>query len=228
MKTRTIILALLILSAFSTRAQYNCSKFYPFEEGVEADYSMLDASGNHLGSVTFYIDTVSESGGVQSATMRHRLSDINGNQLSASDYNLSCADGTVYIDFNSFLRPGLLGGLGMTDYDITGTDLTIPNDLEVGDTLPDAGLHINTTSGMAGALTISFKDRTVVRTETITTPAGTYDCYVITFKMDMNMGYSYQISSTQWLSEGIGMVKQEDFDAAGNLMNSIVLQSFDD
>ncbi len=229
MKTTKFFTVVVLFSTILTvHAQYNCSRFYPFEEGVECEYFFYDALGNQAGAVVYAINSVTEVAGIQTANMSHSLQDNNGNRLQGSEYTLTCDGGTVAIDFNSFVRPGMLGSLG-SDYDITGTNLVIPNDLTLGDALPDAGLNINATVGGVGMnFSISFNDRTVVAEETITTPAGTFDCYVIAFNMEMNMGYPYTISSKMWLAEGPGMVQQEDFDASGNLMNRIVLNSFND
>ncbi|MBX2828963.1 MAG: hypothetical protein KTR22_12430 [Flavobacteriaceae bacterium] len=226
MKTNNLILFLAVFVTSVVSAQYNCSRFYPFEEGVVCNYQFYDELGNLAGGVVYSIDSVEEVAGVQYATMGHSLRDNNGNHLMGSKYKLSCEGGTLAIDFNSFVRPDMLSRLG-SDYDITGTNLTIPNDLTVGDALPNADLNINATmGGTAVNFTISFNNRTVISEESITTEAGTFDCYVIAFTMEMNMGYPYTISSRMWLSEGVGMVQQEDFDEDGNLMNRIVLHSF--
>ncbi len=228
MKTKNLILILVLLLTTVVSAQYQCSRFYPFEAGVALNYHFYDELGNQAGAVTYSIDSVEEIAGIQYATMGHSLQDNNGNRISGSEYKLSCEGGLLSIDFNSFVRPDMLRRLG-SDYDITGTNLVLPNELTIGDALPDADLNINATiGGTAVNFTISFNDRNVIREETITTEAGTFDCYVIAFNMEMNMGYPYTISSRMWLSEGVGMVQQEDFDETGNLMNRIVLHSFND
>ncbi|MEL6810123.1 MAG: hypothetical protein AAFP76_02175 [Bacteroidota bacterium] len=226
MKTKKLIPILALLLTSIASSQYHCSRFYPFEEDVVCNYQFYDELGNLAGGVVYSIKSVEEVAGVQYANMSHVLRDNNGNQLTGSEYKLSCEGGTVSIDFNSFIRPGMLSRLG-SDYDITGTNLVIPNELNIGDALPDANLNINATAGGAAVnFSISFNDRNVIREETITTEAGTFHCYVIAFTMNMNMGYPYTISSRMWLSEGVGMVQQEDFDEDGNLMNRIVLHSF--
>ena len=77
-------------------------------------------------------------------------------------------------------------------------------------------------------MNIITKDRTVVARENITTPAGTFDCYAITYtsELKMNMGMNQINNGKQWISEGVGMVKQEDYNAKGKLTGSSVLTEF--
>jgi len=69
-------------------------------------------------------------------------------------------------------------------------------------------------------------NRKVEKKETVTTPAGTYECYVIYSENQSKMMMSSQnFPSRLWLAEGVGMIKQETFKKNGNLMSSTVLTS---
>jgi len=73
-----------------------------------------------------------------------------------------------------------------------------------------------------------IKNREVIGKETITTPAGIFDCYVISYNIDLNtnMGMSQSNSAKQWIAEGVGMVKQEDYNKKGEITSSSLLTSF--
>lgn len=72
--------------------------------------------------------------------------------------------------------------------------------------------------------TMDMTNRKVEKQETITTPAGTFECFVIYSdnKSKMMMA-SQNYPSRLWLAEGIGMVKQDSFNKNGKLMSSTLL-----
>ncbi len=106
-----------------------------------------------------------------------------GEEISSTNYDALCADGRVSIDFKSFMNSGMMNAYsGMNiDPEITGTNLEIPNDINVGDELPDANVTIKMNiSGMNMTVKTDITNREVLGMETIETPAGTFECYVLT------------------------------------------------
>ncbi|MFT5891771.1 MAG: hypothetical protein ACI9Y7_001878 [Dokdonia sp.] len=75
-------------------------------------------------------------------------------------------------------------------------------------------------------ISVMMIDRKVQNKESITTPAGTFECYVITYTSKMKMGIGRTGSSKQWVAEGVGLVKQEDYNKKGKLTGSNMLTSF--
>ena len=76
-------------------------------------------------------------------------------------------------------------------------------------------------------MTMKFLNRKVEGNETVSTPAGDFECYVITYDTEYKMGIKMTMSSKLWLSEGYGMVKQENYNKKGALIGSSVLTSFE-
>ncbi len=113
------------------------------------------------------------------------------------------------------------------DYEITGTNLDWPNDLSVGQTLPDSNMNMKISmGGMNMNMVLTVKDRKVTGKEKITTPAGTFDCFVIAYDTNVEMmGTSHKSSSKQWIAEGVGLVKQEDTQK-GKVENTSLLTAF--
>ncbi|HLW32629.1 MAG TPA: hypothetical protein VKX40_10240, partial [Aequorivita sp.] len=90
-------------------------------------------------------------------------------------------------------------------------------------TLPDANMTMKIgMSGINMTMTIDQKNRKVTGKEKMTTPAGTFDCYVITYDTEVKMGINQTTSSKQWVSEGVGMVKQVD-SQKGKITNTTML-----
>ncbi len=68
-------------------------------------------------------------------------------------------------------------------------------------------------SGIGGTVSVSITDRKVAGKETVTTSAGTWECYKITYKskitMKIGIGIPIKMDVTEWYAPGFGVVKTE-------------------
>ncbi|MBT8256319.1 MAG: hypothetical protein KJO23_07250 [Bacteroidia bacterium] len=230
MKTFIISLCILFISSTASFAQSSCSKFYPFTEGATSELTMYGKNGKVAAIVQYTVTNVSNSGDSTTATMTQELKDDKKTTLTSTTYDIVCADGVVSMDYRSMSRPEMMSQLPEDiETEITGTNLDIPNDLSVGDNLPDAGINIKVDfSGIKMNMNTNITNRKVIGKESVTTPAGNFDCYVITqtTEMKMGMGGNRKNNSKHWIAEGVGMVKMEDYNKKGKVMNSGVLTAF--
>lgn len=230
MKKNILFLSTLLMLSLTVSAQYSCSKFYPFSEGAKSQLSLYDGKGKLSGMVEYHILKITNTGSSQTASMTTQLIDEKGKQISASEYDATCKNGVVSIDFKSLMRPDMMDAYGDMDVDteITGTNLELPNDLTVGQSLPDADLNIKISiSGMNINMQTVITERKVLAKETLTTPAGTFECYVLTQTMVLkSMAANQSRSSKQWIAEGVGVVKTEDYNKRGKLDGYSLLTSF--
>lgn len=85
----------------------------------------------------------------------------------------------------------------------------LPADMAPGDTLPQV-------SGKAkvSLLTFSYRiwDRKVLRRETLSVPAGTFDCVVLQErKLETGPGHNRDVLNHTWYCKGIGMVRHDTY-----------------
>jgi hypothetical protein len=70
----------------------------------------------------------------------------------------------------------------------------------------------------------------VVGKESITTPAGTYDCYKITSDIatqtQMGIKMNINVSSIEWITSKLGVVKSESYNKNDKLMGYTILSSW--
>ena len=102
-----------------------------------------------------------------------------------------------------------------------GTQAVMPSRMQPGDILPEAHAVVR-----AGSLkyTVDITDRSVLRTETITTPAGTFDCIVIRErKVEKGPLINHAKWSENWYSRGIGYVRHDNLDKNMQLEESEIL-----
>ncbi len=204
-------------------AQDNCSKYYPMEEGTTMQMTLYDKKNNPSG----VIDYIVKEAGDDTATMAFEMHDEKGKLLTSSEYNIVCREDGVSIDFSSLMSPALMEQYKDVEVDMTGTELVLPNKLSEGQTLPDADVLMNIKmTPINMKMTSKMFNRKVVSRESLTTPAGTFDCYVITYDSETKMGVKMSSSGKLWLSEGVGMVKQETYNKKGDFAGATILTEF--
>lgn len=228
MKHYFLLLATLLFTANTAVAQSSCSKYYPMIDGALLQYTSYDKKGKEEGQIDYKVTNVNGSGDNITATMVMEISDQKGNTFS-SDYDITCDGNVVRIDFKSLMNEQMLSQMGEMEMDITGTDMELPNNLSVGQELPDS--NVNVKMKMSGVMNMNMDvetiNRKVEKQESVTTPAGTFDCYVIYSETRTKMMMSNQtMPSRVWLAEGVGMVKQESYNKNGKLVASSVLTRF--
>ncbi len=225
---KTIITTCLILFTFTSALSQNCSKYYPMEEGVTFQYTSYNKKGKATGSVDYSVGDVTTEGDVTTATMNMKYKDKKGEDVMESSYSFSCSSNVVKIDFHSLMNNQMMQQFEGMEVDVTGTDIELPNDLNVGQELADANVAVNVNmSGVNMKMAVDMTNRKVEKKESITTSAGTFDCYVIYSDNQTKMTMMNRTFPTRmWLAEGVGMVKQESYNTGGKLMNSSVLTAY--
>jgi hypothetical protein len=196
-------------------------------EGTSFQYTMTNNKGKTDGVADYTITSVENTGGTTTATMAMKYADAKGREIVASDYTMTCTSDGIKIDFNSLMPSQMMQqyeDMGM-EMDISGTDVELPNDLSVGEQLADA--NVTMTMGMKGVnmkIVVDMVDRTVEAKENVTTPAGNFECYLISgVNKTQTMGVNQEMLTKLWLSEGVGMVKQETYKKNGDLMSRMEL-----
>lgn len=227
---RTLILIYSLFLVSSTALSQNCSKYYPMEEGTSFQYTMTNKKGKTEGITDYSITNVENTGGVTTASMNMKFTDEKGKEIFVSDYKLSCTGDVVKIDYNSLVPAQMMKqytDMGV-EMEISGTDIELPNDLSVGQGLDDANVAMSIKMpGMNMNIKVDQLNRIVEKKESVNTPAGTYECYVITQdNVSETMGVKQTMQSKLWLAEGVGMVKQETYNKKGDLMSKSELTSF--
>ena len=79
--------------------------------------------------------------------------------------------------------------------------------------------------------TTTISNRKVEAKESITTAAGTFEAFKISYNTKvestiMGMTRSFESSSNEWIAEGVGMVKVQSFDKKGKKQGTTELTSF--
>jgi hypothetical protein len=221
---KTIILICAFFCCTSVVLSQDCSKYFPMDEGTKFQITVYDKKDKVSGIMDYVVKEVSEN----SATMFYEMHDEKGKMITSSEYGITCTNDGITIDFSSMMSPELLGQYEEMEVEMTGTDLLYPNNLNVGQSLPDADVLMTVKMPPLNMkMNMNFFNRKVEGNESITTPAGTFDCYVITYDSEAKMGIKMTSRNKLWLSEGYGMVKQETYNKKGALIGKSILTAFE-
>ena len=210
-------------------AQSDCSMFYPFKEGVKLEYTYYDKKGKLESKSQSVIKTVKALPNGVEAVITNTIFDKKDKEQFAGEYLIRCEGGVVKMDASTMLNPAMQQSFANMEVSIEGEDLTIPKKLTEGQELPDASTNIKAGTGGINIvnMTVNITDRRVLGKESVTTPAGTFDCYKVTQTTDVKMMLGKEFSSIEYYAEGIGVVRSETYDKKGNLDGYMELTSFE-
>ena len=105
----------------------------------------------------------------------------------------------------------------------TGNAPVVPEDPAVGQKLADCAVEI------PGILTTAtFSNVRMSRRESVTVPAGTFDCWVLEYATDSKMAIVKSQSRTEtWLAKGVGEVKSVTYDKKGKVLSTVELTAIE-
>ena len=209
-----------------------CNSFYPLKENVRYEYDHFDRKEKLSLRMSQTVRNITGSGTNMSATLFQEMFDPKkGDKIASSEHVWKCEDGTLHFDMKSMalnmdnIQQMNMGEAGWS-LDVTGDALDLPTDLQVGQTLKDVSYHIKMTMSGVNIMnrTFNVKERKVESQESVTTPAGTFDCYKVTFITVSEGGIgSGTIKTAMWYAKDAGLIKAENYKEDGKLIGRQVL-----
>ena len=102
-----------------------------------------------------------------------------------------------------------------------GGSSVLPADMKPGDVLPDVA---GTASAKLVSMDVRVTGRRVLQRESLTTPAGTFDCIVVQeHKVEKGTFRNRVTTARTWYARGVGMVRHDTYDRNMVLETSEVL-----
>lgn len=208
---KTVLFVMAMCLSLNLMAQEK-EPFCCVKQGAELKYVTTDAKGNETGTSTTKVTAAAGSDGNYNIAMTITLY-VNGNQMF-NPMNVT----TTVTDGNASVALGGGAAIEMT------TDVPlIPARLAVGLELGTGSIVMN----MGGIKTTQeIHTHKVVGREQLTTPAGTFDCYIVEQTYTAKMAFIKAKGSQKvWYARGIGNVKTETYDKRGKLSTQQILVS---
>jgi len=226
MRTTVFAILALLFLAPTTQAQ-DCQTFFPMQEGTTMEHTYYNKKDKVQSSQLLTIAGVeSKADGAVEAKVQYTVQDKKGEETMTGDYAVTCKDDTYMVDASSMLPQQMLESMGEMEVTIDGSQIMLPPDLAVGQELPDANTDIKAGTGGMTIMNMNVKieNRKVEGKETLTTPAGTFDCYKISYEISSKVAFvNKQFSVMDWYAKGVGMVRSETYDKKGKLESYALL-----
>lgn len=198
--------ALFTLAAVSSRA---AEPFFLNKKGAEAEYAVKDPKGAVTSYTKSTVTEISTADPMNSdITYTVEVFDKNRKSMIAPmTSTISVKDGAVNT---------VAAAEGV---EFEGTLPTYPATLSVGQVMEFS--YKTNTMGIKSTIAGT---NTVVARESVTTPAGTFDCYKVDNEVSSKaLLNTVRMKTTTWLAAGVGVVKSETFDGKGKLQSSMEL-----
>lgn len=203
---RKLILSLVALAccagAFAQQGTWFCGTV-----GAKLSYSRTGAAQTE--TYQYVVTGISQDGDKTTITFQTVIPGVE----DPKDCQVWTEGGFYHMDLNS-----VMGQYGDA-MGATGHAPLVPENPTAGQKLEDCAVEI------PGILTTAnFSNIRMSRRESVTVPAGTFDCWVLEYATDSKMAIVKSQSRTEtWLAKGVGEVKSVTYDKKGKVLSTVVL-----
>jgi hypothetical protein len=211
---KPISLLLLPLLGGNLAFSQNCN-FYYLQDGKTAEITFYTKKGDENGKGVYAVSSASKTGSTTTATVKSEIFNKKGKNIAKGTNNIKCDNGVLMVDLKAFISPEQAEQI-KADAKAADVYLSYPANMKAGDALPDGNmdLDIQQDNGMKTHVDVKITDRKVEGQESITTPAGTWNCFKITYHSAikvalMGIGIPIKADITEWFAPNFGVVKTE-------------------
>jgi hypothetical protein len=204
----------------------DCNGYFAYQAGTKMDLTIYDKKDKVSQILKYQVKENKPTSTGSIILFTNQICDKDGKQFIEGEYNIECKDGQIYADVNNIVSN--MTPVADAEVTITGDKLVYPFDLTKGQTLPNVNYEVKQSMSGGGmtlmTLTVSLTNRKVEGFETVTTPAGTFECVKISYDSDAKMSFMKRKSRcVEYLAKGVGLVKFESFDKKGKKESSQLL-----
>ncbi|HEU4575230.1 MAG TPA: hypothetical protein VFS36_09505 [Chitinophagaceae bacterium] len=196
-------------------AAQNCESYYYLQNNKTVEMTIYNKKGDQKGRQVYNISDVKNAGGATTATVKSEFFDKKGKSVTSAINNIKCVGGILMMDMKMFISPEQSQQM-KAEAQAADVYLSYPANMKVGDALPDGNfdMDIKQDNGMKTAVSVKITDRKVEGQESVTTPAGTWNCFKISYKSNikvavMGIGFPVKGDVTEWFAPGFGTVKTQ-------------------
>ena len=206
------IILLVFFIALKPYAQ-NCGGYYYLQNNKTVEMSMLDKKGDLSGKLVYTVRDVQNDNNEMSASVESQIFDKKGRTIAKGSSRMKCNGGVMMMNMKMMIPAPQAEQFSQASAKSDDFYIEYPVSMNKGDELKEGRLTMEVdNNGMQQSISINVYDRKVEDKEKVTTPAGTWDCYKISYKNKMSIrmmgvGIPMNIEGTEWYAPGFGVVK---------------------
>lgn len=225
MKKLYALLLVLIVAAFPMTA---AQPFFCNSQGRVLSYVRRGPDGGKVKwKYTVIIERVVKDASGSTVDYTYEFRKPGGAQMYGGPIALRAQiseKGDVALDLAATMLSIFRNMFPRSSFSSEGGRTVIPSGIAPGDVLPDASAEVR-----VGALRydVTVTERKVLREERIKTPAGEFDCLVVSEHKVEGGLRSRNVRTLTWYARGVGEVRHDTMDKNGKLQTSEVLESIE-
>jgi hypothetical protein len=215
MKKNLLTASAVFLFALSGANAQLCS-YYFLQNNKTIEMSMYNRKGDPDGKAIYVVSGVKNGGGTVTSNLNSEMFNKKGKSLLKGTGKVECKGGILLVDMKMLLPQAQQEQFAKGDVKGEGMYLEYTGDMKVGEQLKDGNMNMEIDNGgMKHTVNMVINNRKVEAKEPVTTSAGTWDCYKISFKTKvtiktMGVGIPVSFEGTEWYAPGFGIVKSEN------------------
>jgi hypothetical protein len=216
-----IFISVLLLGAGSVFSQVDCHPYLPQVKGSIWEITNYNKKGKVTGRIAYELIDKVENGDEITFSVSSKAYDKKDKLIFDNDFEAKCVAGKFELNMAYKLEGSMMETYKNMEFTMDASEFEIPPiNAAVGTELPDGSLvvQMDGDSPIKMKMTVEVTDRKVKTKEKITTPAGTFDCLVLTQNISTKMMVRMKNNSKEWYAENVGMVRSETYNKRGKLM----------
>lgn len=227
MKTLLLYIALLT-TAITAFAQTDCRPYVPTEEGSTWEITNYNARGKVEGRIVYTLLEKETNGDQITFKVENTYYDKKDKEIFTNTFEAQCIDGEFILDMTYKMDGASMGAYENMDVTIDASEFELPDfDAAPGTQLEDATMKV-TIGDLGINMQVLIDNRLVTAQENITTPAGSFDCVVLSQDTSTKLLLNVRASSKEWYAENIGMVRSESYNKRGKMTGYSELTKFEE
>lgn len=211
-----MLFQLFLLCPTVVLSAQDCSNYYFLQNDKTIEMTVSNKNGKESGKMTYIISDSKKNGSSVTATINSEFVDAKGKSISKATNNVKCENGLLQMNMKTFIPAAQMEQMKSGTANASDVYLEYPANMNAGDQLKDGQFNMDyeSASGLKSSIDISISERKVEGKESVTTPAGTWECYKITSQNRIvskiaGIGIPIKMSVTEWYAPGFGIVKTE-------------------
>lgn len=193
----------------------DCKNYLFLQKDKTIEMTIYNKKGEPNGRQVYKVSDVTTSGAATTGSLASEMFDKKGKSIAKAASSIKCQGGAMMVDMKMMMPQQQTEQFAKAEAKVDNAYLEYPGTMNPGDALKDGNFTMDiNTGGLAETVTMVITDRKVEGKESVTTDAGTWDCYKITYKgkMTIKMGplpINTNLDGTEWFAPGFGVVKTQ-------------------
>lgn len=231
MKSILAIVCLIAIGTVNSAKAQICNTYYFMKANSTVEQTHFDEKGKLALRTEYKVGDISSVDNGSEAAVMQKVMDKKGKIISEGKANIRCDGDNLFIDMKLSMPAGPVAPDGNIEGSTKKFYLPYPKNIKAGDKLENAKFSMSVDqSSVIQTIEMFVRNRQAEAEESVTTPAGTWNCIRITYEMEMithTMGIPIRVrmKGTEWYAPGFGVVKTQSFNKAGKLAGTSEITS---